>query len=511
MSFTRRYPLILLVLIAILFPLRVQAQALRTDDLLTLIRDSTSHDYCSFALDKLCSHRIVMLADQGHGVALYYQTVIQILNHWVTACEGEGQIIIREDLPRSLFLALEDDSLHVAAVKKYFATGNLMDVVDPEFFMGYQFTTASLRFYADLRSLWLRIDSLNRGRSKDRLIHFDLIGPEKHIDLSDWSVERRERFFTYERDEYSSSKLIQLLDAQPAAKLLIFYGSAHLLFGEQQKPPEKPIGKGYYLAHYLEERFRNKGGVYRCGQIAIPVSRWLDPAFEKVTHPFALDHSCWESVSIDPSASFPQFDGGIYHVAQPVQSKHISKILSENLIDLILKKIQTYNTFNNEFGRTFLKLWFVYLSNFTDKDYSPVNPGDSSAVVQAINELKQWRQSTKFNVVQQIDDLTIWKRSIVRIASSKDPQATRYQMFLSTFVGFKVWHQYGASPQVRADATSKAIERYRTSITTENLIGSLWLGTTAEKEQALSILWRETGQRFSKPEDWEQWLAQRDL
>ncbi len=59
-------------------------------------------------------------------------------------------------------------------------------------------------------------------------IFFDLIGPEKNINPSGWSFAKRDSFFVLERDEYSSTQIINTLKNNPDSKALIFYGSAHL-------------------------------------------------------------------------------------------------------------------------------------------------------------------------------------------------------------------------------------------------------------------------------------------
>ena len=513
MNHLRTRILLYIVVSFSLVSLTASSQTERKEELIRLINEKASWNYREFILNKLRSNRIVMLADQGHGEDLYSQTIIEVLNHWVTTCETSTKADLSPDIPQRIYLVLEMDSIAVENIRHYFVTGNLINVVDPESFMGYQFTTGTLEFFSGLRNLRLRIDTLNVGRLKDHPIQFDLLGPEKHIDTdkSNWTAEKRDMYFAFERDEYSSSRIIELLDRQPDAKVLAYYGSAHLILGLQQKPPEKPVGKGYYLAHYLTERFRDKGGVYTCGQVSIPSSPWLDNAFEKIEKSFAMDNSRWNAVTIDANASFSPFDGTIFHSGKVTQSRHISKTLSENLIDLILSKIDLHRTVSNEFNRSYLWLWFMYLSNFTNKDYSLVDTRDSIKVDSVIHELKQWRLTTRIDVVQEIEQLVIWKRLIDRVPKYPEQQSTFFLMNLGNYIGFKVWFQGGASPVARSEATWKSITSYKKSITLENLVALLWVGTGLEKERALIFLRRETGKEFRTAKEWTAWLSQMEL
>ena len=488
------------------------SQMQREEDIISIIKGHANWNYPDFALEKIKSNKIVMLADEGHGTGLYMQTVIEVLYHWVNMYEANYSKGDVQGIPQKLFLVLENDSAVDKQLRKYFISGDLIDVVHPAGFWNYQFSNATLEFLTDLRSLRLHIDSLNKSNFKSSPLQFDIFCPEKTIDDSNWTVEKRDKYFAFERDEYSSAKVIKLLEDQQDAHAFIFYGGGHFLLGQQPKPPEKPVGKGYYLAHYLRKQFQKQGGVYLCDQISIPQTQWLDNAFKKIDRSFAIDDSCWQDVPISIHKSFPHYDGAIFHTSAPDPSWHMSRFLSETMIDLILQDIDRNKNIRNEFQRGNLHGWFPYLSTFTDKDYyMPITVDDSLTVEIAIKEIKQWRQSTKIDVVADISNLSIWKRLVERIRNNPDPKSTWYQMLLADYIGFIVWYQYCASPQVRADAAWKYIERYKKYITIDNLISVLWIGTAEEKEKALVALKQESGQNFETPKEWAHWFLQAKL
>src|ERR1039458_4832157 len=166
-------------------------QTERRNDLTALIRQHAVWDPADFILDKLKTNRIVMVADGGHGDPLYYRVVINSLNAWVSKHEEAPNI---KELPSKLFLYLEFDSTGANGLKRYFQNGNPVETMGPASFWGDQFTTGTLEFYGDLRNLRHRIDTYNSGRIGDAQIDFDIIGPEKEIDLSNWTTEKRDRF-----------------------------------------------------------------------------------------------------------------------------------------------------------------------------------------------------------------------------------------------------------------------------------------------------------------------------
>ena len=506
-----RYFLGIVILLSLLFSLTL-SQAQREADILALINKNATWDYTEFALNKIKSNRIFMLADEEHGSDLYMKTVIDILWKWVKIYEIDPNKYALSNYPKTLFLVLERDSIAGNSIRKYFASGNLIDAIDPHQIVDNTFSNAVLEFDSDLHSLHMHIDSLNRYQPATSQLQYDIYCPEKTIYYTDWSKEKSEQYFTYERDEYSSAKVIKLLEDHPTAHALIFYGGQHLFLGQQPKPPQNPIGKGYYLAHYLRKHFPRQGGVYICDQVSIPLNKFrLDNAFNRIDHSFGIEDSCWQDIPFAKGTGLPHFDATIFHVAQPQSPCRLYHLLSETMIDLILQHIDECKNTKNELQQSHLLVWLSYLSIFTDKDYATIDRSDSNIVQLAISEIKQWRKSTKFDVVKDIIDLSVWKRVVDRIRFYPNPLSLWYQKLLSECIGFSVWYPYEASSQVRADATWKYIQRYRKYITIDHLISVLWIGTSQEKEKALRALEQESGQSYQTPKEWAEWFSNANI
>ncbi len=486
----------------VLFGEGVSAQTERRDDLTALIRQHAAWDPAEFILDKLKTNRIVMIADGGHGDPLYYRAVIHSLNAWVSQHEESANV---KDLPSKLFLFLEFDSTRAGGLKRYFRNGDPIEMMEPINFWGDQFTTGTLEFYDDLRTLQHRIDAYNNGRTGDAQISFDIIGPEKVIDLSNWTTEKRDRFFLSERDEYSSRRIIDLLNAAPEAKALVFYGGVHLQRENVLKQAGSQKSMGHYLAHYLSESFSAQGGVYTCGQIDAAKSSWLDEAVVKVGTTFAVDHSIFTGVPIEGNSSFPPYDGSIYYFVPPRNARHITNVCSENLVDYILDHIDLYTDSTKEFYRGTLETWLYYLSTVAAVDWHPVDHGNAHAIDSTIKAWKEWRKSASLDVVEDLSTLGYFKRCVDHIRTINQKQSTWHQIQLEKLVGFKVWFGDGASPQLRADNIWTYINKYRKPIVVDNLIQLLWVGSKSENEKAVAILKKETGMDFNTAKQWSSW------
>ena len=478
------------------------AQSERRNDLTALIRQHAVWNPADFILGKLKSNRIVMLVDGGHGDPLYYRAVINSLNAWVSEHEEGANI---KELPSKLFLFLEIDSARASALKRYSHTMNPVETIDPINFWGDQFTTGTIEFYNDLGTLQHRIDTYNSSRNSDAQISFDIIGPEKEIEFSDWTTEKRDRFLVYERDEYSSKRMTELLNAAPDAKALVFYSGARLLRGNVPKQSGSQKAMGRSLAQYLSESFGSQGGVYVCGQVDAVRSTWLDETILKIGATFAVDHSIFMGIPIEGNASFQPYDGSIYYFVQPRNARHTTNVCSENLVNYILDHIDVYADRTKDLYKGNLDIWLYYLSTVAVVDWHPVDHNNAHAIDSTIKAWKAWRKSAALDLVEDLSTLRYFKRCVDLIRTINQKQSTWHQIQLEKLVGFKVWFGDGASPQVRADSIWMYINRYRKPIVVDNLIQLLWVASKSESEKAVAVLKRETRMDFNTPKEWTSW------
>jgi hypothetical protein len=449
-------------------------------------------------------NRIVMIGDDGHGDPLYFKIVINSLNKWLSSQDNRSLQENLDGIPKKLFLILEEDSVRIHSLKKYFLNGDPVQLVEPGNLWGYQFTTSSLEFYYDLRIFWQRVHKFNSTHQQDSQVEFEIFGPEKRIDLSNWTTAQKDSFFIYERDEYSSAKIINILNQNPDAKALIYYGDGHF-FREKVQKMQNPKSLGYFLAHYLTESFGKRGGVYTCNQLDVLQLRWLDPSILEIGKTFAVDNSIFNGVPINLNTSFgASRDGTIFEFAPARQPRHISTVLSENLVNYAIDSIDAYKDTSKEFYLYNLQAFYYYLTMFDVVDM-PIKNHTQSGIDSTIHAWKQWRTSSRLNIVQDISSLNYFKRFVERIRTASEKLSTAYQRQLAPITGFKVWFQNNATPQVCADSIWSYIQRYRKPIIIENLINLLWIGSHDEIQEALIVLEKETGQSFTTAKEWTSW------
>ena len=488
------------------------AQSQRVADMTALIKQHAVWSPGEFILGKIKANRIVMVADAGHGDPLYSRTVINSVNDWISEWAQAGSNKSPEGLPSKLFLVLEMDSLQASGLRQYFGNGDPLQTLIPFSFVGYQFTTGVLEFYDGLRLIRHRVDAFNENRPSGAQIFFDIVGPEKLIDPSEWTPAKRDSFFVYGRDEYSSSRIKDLLGKTPDAKALIYYGGAHLAPGKTQKLEGKPQSMGYYMAHYLKQDFDTSGGVYICEQFdAQGDSRYFDTGVLEIGKTFAIDGSVFRGAAVDPNAYVPWQGGAIFHFELPRKTRRISMLYSENLVDYVLKNVDFYRNVSIEYSRWVLESWLFYLSSVAVVPSARLNYSDSAVVDSVIGAWKRWRKSTSLDMVGGIASLEYFKKYVDLMRKTADPESIQNEKLLSALVGFRVWFPTGTSQQVHADSMWSYINKYRRSIVVTNLVDLLWIASKSETEKAISILTKETGMNFKTPEEWTSWWETQEV
>lgn len=482
------------------------AQSRRVADLTALIERNADWNPAHFILDKLETNRIVMVGDAHHGDPLYSRVVVNSLNDWVTQWARMGSRKNAGRLPSKLFLILEMDSVQAKALRQYFRSGDPVRAIEPFYFIGYQITTGVLEFYNDLRLIRQRVDSLNEHRAAKDRIFFDVVGKEEIIDHAKWTPELRDSLFVYRRDQYSSSGIEKLLTASPGAKALVYIGEMHLFKREWVKSAGKWRVNGYYLAHYLEQYFGAKGGVYACEQIDVhAVSKRMDKAIIKIGKTFAIDGSVFRGVAVGINAYVPWMDGAIFYFTVPRHTRELSMLYSENLVDYILKNIDSYRNTSEVYNKWVMMSWFYYLSGVAAVPSPAINYGDSTSVDSAITAWKEWRRSTRLNIVGGIAGLEYFKKYLDLVRNTSGVVSTEYEQHLASLVGFRDWFPMGTPVDVRADSMWGHIKRYRKSVITENLVYLLWIASKSEKAKAIHVLEKETGMHFKTAQAWTSW------
>ena len=477
------------------------AQTYFENDLKKFIKEKSQPDINNFISDKVTNNRVVMIADESHGSYIFMKTITNFLNHWIHSSQEdmEGQ-----NIPRNLYLILESDSNQINSIYRFFSNNDTNELLNPEFIYGDQFTSGVIEFYYDLRKIYCEIELINKNRSKEKQLSLKLFGPEKVIDLNDWSTVKRDNYFLNERDEYSSSQIINQLEKDSTYRALIFYGGAHLKPYKTQKLPNNRE-TGYFIGHYLLKHFKDNGGFYSIDQISTDSKAWLDQCYNCSQFNYVIENSIFDGYAIKKDMR-PQFtDASIILFDKNIRQPHISQIWSNNLIDCFLNNVNKFTDLSSEFNRGIISSWFYYLSTISSSEFKILNYNDSITIANEIFKWKNWRYNLSINFAEAIINQDIIKNRIKLFENSDYPIAGQYEYMLSNLLNTKVWYKGGAVPDTRTKEYSQYLKNYSKPIVTENLINLLWIGTRKEKEKAIEYLKNTYSLDYSSAKEWMEW------
>ena len=473
------------------------------DELALDVQKHSTHDIDGFILDKLEHNRVVMLADNAHFSSLYYQSVTSALNRWLDRLTGgvADSLVI----PRKLFLVLEMVSGEKANITRYFETGDIFasypyaDIVSP------RFNTARVEFYSDLRDLKQKIAAFNADAPMHRRIEFDIVGPEKDEDYSSWSREKGDSFFFYERDEYSSQQVIDLLDKNPDYKALIYYGGAHLNKSMATKPGTVLTGKGYCMAHYLEEHFGQNDGLFAIMQIPLSWAREYADMYQTAAPAFAMDNHEINSKAVLPDIRKAGSDGTVvYFDLLPVEMR-LERIWSRNMIALCVRRLQEVTSAYDTTSWHDIRGTVAYLTSITGSEWKKFDPNDAASSRIVAAKWRQWYDTASIDMVAAIESQAPLARMIDHMAAADGKFVNWYELLISSALGIDADRDTTATPAERAEAYRAYLQDNRRLLTIEHLVHLLWIGTEAEKNQAVAVLQRETKQAYVTAKDWTSW------
>ncbi|MDR3625230.1 MAG: hypothetical protein P4L45_00270, partial [Ignavibacteriaceae bacterium] len=351
---------------------------------------------------------------------------------------------------------------------------------------------------------------INNNLSDNNKISFKIYGPEKIIDLNDWSAEKRDKYFISERDEYSSAKIINLLENDSSAKAIVFYGGAHLITIKTQKLPNNK-DQGFYLGYYLSKYFKDKGGCYSIDQVSIWNNYLLNDMYKFTNKNYAIENSIFNGAAIPKDVQPQSTDASLVLFDKNIRQPHISQILSENLVNCYLDKTSNYKNLKSEFNRAINAGWLDYLSIISGSEFENINNNDSVSVNKAIDKWINWRANNRINFADEIINLSIIKKCINRFENLEYPEAGFYENTLYyRLLDTKIWFSQGATPKLRAKGYNEYIQNYSKPIIYENLINLLWVGTKEEKHKAISYLKSSLSLNLNTAKEWTEWWRNSD-
>jgi hypothetical protein len=472
------------------------------EQLEALVTRCCDTDANHFLLDKLTTHRIVMLTDQGHGYPMYLQRVISFLNFWIDTLERSDPV--NTPVPSDLVLILETDSLNLTRRLQQVAMGCELDSMRVEELTA-NITVERQEFSSDLVELLDRIAMCNEKRVTLRPIQFRIAGAESvFTDVANWSHDKRGDYFVHRRDEQISERIVKLLDNDPAAKALVFYGAGHFSRDKVTKKADQSSSEGYFLNHYLTAKY-GREGVYAIDQIAVNRANSTPfPCAYRLT--YALDYDSLPRRDLPTSLCIGSMDGAIVDYGKFILPTPISHVSSQRLVDLIVPQLHRISDTRNDF---YLDTWGAMLRYLHAISAAPFLSKENLRDPAVISRLEEtwtaWRDTVHLQVVKDIDSLVFYKRLVDLMKNSQRPFTSWYETEISTCAGFVPYYDTLATAEQRAADIWQYLQDNRHDIVVGNMVSLLWVGTSDERSEALQVLKRETGKDFETAKEWTVW------
>jgi hypothetical protein len=459
-----------------------------------------------FLLTQLATHRAVLLGDSGHGMALYMQTVISFLTYWLDEVEKDkGK---SGDIPRNIYLMIERDSADIQNMRKYWESNDINDLYGDGGFFTYQVTTASLEYYFDLRAFSKRVSSHNAIADSAHRVGFDIVGPEMVIDLDNWSLAKRDSYFIYKRDEYSSDQILKLLSQHPDWKAFLYFGNAHINKKRALKTTDSLSDSGYFLAHYLTDGLEDYGGLYVVGQSTISGLSQRAPIWGEPFYSYGADVEQINCPSVTEELRLARIDGLIALRAGWPQETMVSQVPSANLVRAIGSKLDKWTSSGNQFYRSNLNGAIAYLQTVSGSEIDTLAVRTQETFIASVPKWKQWCSQVRLDVVSDIEHGTVVDRLIGYMAQSSGRWTNWYENEIAGILGREPEFDTSSTSAERAAVYTEILQKEYRPIMIDHLVNLLWVGTPEECAKALVILKRETGQNLETAKEWMVWYRQ---
>ena len=436
-----------------------------------LINSNKNHDINSFILEKFNSNQVVILGENKHDERIYKQDIIKLLNYWIDEIDSNRINYIK------IGLILENNHLFKEKLNLFFENGNISELIfHPNLLLNV--TTADLEFWHALRSIYTRIQMLNKNKTPKEQIKFEIICPEKDIP-ENLTKEESDKYFRTERDIYTASKISEVVKNMDGFKFLGCFGVAHI---PKKKTPENNMPR---LVNELNKNGITTYSIYRSLMSENKYGVFF-PADEK---DFALYLNIFNGSG--PYLSDDYFDAWIFYNGSYFNDLKVGNIPSLNLI-------KNYIEFSEEFSEKYLVLlrwmgWFRLtgekvsveqdLIKYIQLHANNINP------VEIIDESKFIDNTID---CYKIPDIPEWKidQDIINITDFSIPDSLKMSIH-SNKTTIEFWTDY--------------VRDNKFKIKIRLLTALLFYGTTNEKEQAINKLQTLTNMDFSESDEWLNW------
>lgn len=442
-----------------------------------------------YLVSRLAHVRIIMLSDFYHSASLPFKTLVSLLSEWVTEAAGG------KSKDTKVVLVLEDDKQIVDNLKSFISAGDWKPLVD--YWLPYN-SMEWLEFCADLRALNLRIDSLDSRPGVRQKISFDILGGEASNIFDDPSLLRQSKeegakYFVGTRDSLSARNVSAYLDSSEFTKAIIFYGRAHLVGEFVHKDvagalPPSETG-GYYLAHYLKERFGADSVLTVC-QIS-PYSLNLRSSFYSLAQDSNIFFTSKEISSKDIylSGLQPQdFDAFITRRELIIPAHPLTHIFSKVVVQADVSR------------SLFLKDYLpeVLAERYYDEAIQSLQLITGENFKGAL-EWQSWFKKAKYDGFARMESELLANQLFLDFCKNAPSESPRRELYDLEFdAGIHDMNSIPSENYWWNTIWPGMVDR----IKIYDSIGKLWVGTAEEKRQARNLLVKVFGTPSTEPQDY---------
>jgi len=457
------------------------------------------YDINAFLLDRISKNRIVMLGDHEHGQGLYYRVVINFFKFWLDEIE-QNRV---EDIPKKIALFLEHDSLTNQRLYRFFHTGNVMDLIEPEDFAG-PFTVDKIEFVNDLCEIHNHVKWLRNSNALQNKIQFQIIGPEKILNADEKFPEKQDYIAREERDQYVAEQVCQYLNTHPDYHAFIFYGAAHLF--RSHWPKSSPPYYSNSLAYHLTERYKNAGGCYVFFQYNLKTKLPLPQVFYGFKRSYAIENRYLSDFKFN-IPHFPYDSDASFFLNDFFENAvHIGQVPTKNFVELMLHCLPVYIENPVELGNeAVIRAAVLYLQMVSGYPRTQIDLKDLDSINDLLTEWKMWHFQVGFDPVLWTTDYQfLLKPFNVYRQLSDEQNRYKFELGLKKFLGTAP-DTLAHNPDEQIRIWLRHLERNKVPVLVPRLIQIMWVGTDEERESACKDLQNLTGEIFKSAKEWATW------
>ncbi len=433
-----------------------------------------------FIARKVLDGKIVMLADAAHHYYNVYHSLLKVLY------EVAEEVSPVQITPTKLSIILEM-SHEDAEDLEFYVTGGTLDKLI-ERLTPYLFYE-DMEFYSNFRTFYEY--SVKKSNLIIDIVGFEPMNSEPSPEIIKATYQQIDSAFMV-RDSILSMRIIKYIDDNPDRKMLIFYGSGHLLKGLTSKPSNYgTCGEclGYFMADYLKRNYGDKN-VLTFNQ------KWLPPEYFQGTNLSEAEFSDIvvpaESIDFSKLQYTNQYDYFVLWNKTIDNSlpHRFDLIFSRRSAEKYCESLRTYDsTGQNDNTKVYYNSLIYFLNLITCNDFK--DPVD----------VAEWKGLSGYLGIDVMRSDCFKQRIFEIYAHSKSKK-------LLVLFGFK-------PGDIEIGETTDTLRRFD-EIWNSNLeqmiflnqIGVMWLGYPDEQKLAKEYLIQYSGKDFDDPSDYFAWFRE---